>query len=281
MELIAQGLGNVVSPLFQGIPATGAIARTATNIKNGGRTPIAGIVHALVLVLIMRCFGNLAALIPMSALAAILIHVAYNMSEWHAFIRALKYPKGDVAVLLATFFLTVFVDLTFAIEVGVVLSAFLFVKSMESAAGIEKLTKEFQNSANSVEPARSFSRSVVPEGVEVFELFGPIFFSAVERFSNALVSFEKMPKVLILYTPEVDAIDGSGLRAIQGIRERAERAQCTLLIAGANGQPLDALKKAEVVPAAHLIASLDDALSFASSLLAGTGEVRGSGSSPG
>lgn len=269
MELVAQGIGNLVSPVFLGIPATGAIARTATNIKNGGRTPIAAMVHAVVLLLIMLCFGRLAAAIPMATLAAILIYVAYNMSEWRSFLRILKYPRSDVAVLLTTFLLTVLIDLTVAIEVGVVLAAFLFIKRMEGTTGVEMLTTELRQAATEDEQSgRDFSRATLPPGVEVFEAFGPIFFSAVDRFTNALARFEKAPKVLILYMPRVAAIDGSGIRAIEFIQERAARDGCTLLVAGASGQPLEALLKSEAIADERIISSLPGALKAAENLLA-------------
>lgn len=269
-ELVAQGVGNICSALFYGIPATGAIARTATNIKNGGRTPIAAIVHAIVLFLIMLCFGELAALIPLASLAAILVFVAYHMSEWRSFARALKYPASDVAVLVTTFMLTVLIDLTVAIEVGVVLSAFLFVKKMEGNAGVQAVSEAFQQSSvaeHNVDSPRDFSRAIIPQGVEVFEAFGPIFFSAVDRFTANLSGFEKQPRVLILYIPRVGIIDGSGLRAIQSVNERAAREKCILVIAGAVGQPLRALKKSEVIPLDRLCSSLEDAYEMAKRLI--------------
>lgn len=259
MELVAQGVGNVVSPLFQGIPATGAIARTATNIKNGGRTPVAALVHTVVIFAIVYWFGEYAALIPMSALAAILISVAYNMSEWHAFVRILKYPGSDIAVLLTTFFLTVLIDLTVAIQIGVVLSAFLFVSRMEETAGVSAFFGGEQLNGSD-EAGRDFLRRDIPKNVEVFEAFGPIFFSAVDRFTNALARVEKKIKFLILYMPRVNAIDGSGLRAIQSISEKLAREKCTLLIAGADGQPLDAIKRAQIVDEADIFSTLEGAL---------------------
>ena len=145
MELIAQGLANIITPIFGGIPATGAIARTATNIKNGGRTPVAGIIHSITLLLIMLFFGSYAKLIPMATLAAILVIVAYNMSEWRAFKSLLKSPKSDVAVLLTTFFLTVIFDLTIAIEIGMVLSVLLFMKRMAEVSNVSVITRELED----------------------------------------------------------------------------------------------------------------------------------------
>lgn len=265
MELVALGLGNILSPIFNGIPATGAIARTATNIKSGGRTPVAGMIHAIVLLTIMFCLGNLAELIPMAALAAILIFVAYNMSEWHAFLRVLKYPRSDIAVLLTTFVLTVLVDLTVAIEVGIGLSAFLFIKRMEDTTGFNALTEEIRddNLADvKNQPDRDFSRADLPPGVEVFEAFGPIFFSAIDRFKNALARFDKKPKVLILYMKRVSAIDGTGLQAIESLQERTNSEKGILLIAGASGQLLSALQKADFIAEKNVFEDLPQAISF-------------------
>src|SRR5579862_2201276 len=197
MELIAQGVANICAPIFGGIPATGAIARTATNIKNGGRTPIAGITHAITLFLIMIFFGRWASLIPLSCLAGILILVAYNMSEWRSFSALLKGPRSDVAVLLATFFLTVLVDLTVAIEVGVVLAVFLFMRRMALVTNVGVVTREFQDEDESDDPNAIDKRSL-PEGVEVFEINGPFFFGAAYKFEEAMDIVERQPKVRII-----------------------------------------------------------------------------------
>ena len=269
MELVAQGIGNIISPIFQGIPATGAIARTATNIKCGGRTPLAALTHAVVLFLIMIFFGKLAAMIPIPSLAAILVFVAYNMSEWHAFIRGLSYPKSDVIVLLVTFLLTVLVDLTVAIEAGVVLAAFLFVKRMEETAGVSAISAEILNTIsnnNTDSETRDFTRTDIPDGVEVFEVFGPIFFSAVDRFTNSISRFERTPKVLILYMTKVGVIDGTGLRAIQILKERLIHSNCTLMIAGAGGETLKAIKKAAIISETHIFSKLQEALVFAKAM---------------
>src|SRR5205823_4226290 len=183
MELVAQGIANIVSPLFGGIPATGAIARTATNVKNGGRTPVAGITHAVTLLLITLFFGRWAALIPLSTLAAILVVVAFHMSEWRTFISEFRAPKSDVAVLLTTFALTVIVDLTVAIEVGMVLAAFLFMRRMAEVTNVSMVTRELADADgdDEADPNGVRDRSV-PDGVEVFEINGPFFFGAAEQF---------------------------------------------------------------------------------------------------
>ena len=181
MELVAQGTANIFSSLFGGIPATGAIARTATNVKNGGRTPVAGMVHAVTLLLILLCVGRWAALIPMATLAGILVVVAYNMSEWENFLSVLRGPRGDVVVLLTTFFLTVLVDLTLAIEIGMVLAVFLFMRKMIQFSDVSVLRGQLEDTGNG-----AAERIVLPADVEIFEITGPLFFGAVYKFKDAM-----------------------------------------------------------------------------------------------
>jgi len=201
-ELIAQGIANIVTPLFGGIPATGAIARTATNIKNGGRTPIAGMIHALTLLLIMLFLGKWAKLIPMSCLAGILIVVSYNMSEWRSFRSILKGQAFDIIILLTTFFLTVLVDLTVAIQVGVVLSAILFMKRMADNGQAILLDKE----NSTVEDYGYF-----PKGIEIYEISGPFFFGAAKHYSQVLKTQAASAKVLIIRMRNVPFIDATGI----------------------------------------------------------------------
>lgn len=270
MELIAQGLANVASPLFSGIPATGAIARTATNVKNGGRTPIAGITHAVTLLLIMLFFGHWAVLIPMPTLAAILIYVAYNMSEWHTFLQILRCPRGDIAVLLTTFFLTVLIDLTVAIEVGVVLAAFLFLQKMESVSGAEIITKDLEESGEDADDPGSISRRTVPVGVEVFEIYGPLFFGAVERFKRAMRRVEKAPRVFILRMRNVSAVDATGLQALEELLRGLTRNDQVLLLAHVREQPLAAMEKsglAERIGRENILPGIDAALERATKLI--------------
>ncbi|MCL2131398.1 MAG: SulP family inorganic anion transporter, partial [Lentimicrobiaceae bacterium] len=201
-ELIAQGFANVVTPLFGGIPATGAIARTATNVKNGGRTPIAGIIHALTLLLIMLFLGKWAKLIPMSCLAGILIVIAYNMSEWRSFRSILKGQAFDIIILLTTFFLTILVDLSVAIQVGVVLSAILFMKRMADNGQAILLDKENSN----VEDYGHF-----PKGIEIYEISGPFFFGAAKHYSEVLKGQASSANVLIIRMRNVPFIDATGI----------------------------------------------------------------------
>jgi sulfate permease, SulP family len=244
MELAAQGLANIVCPLFGGIPATGAIARTATNIKNGGTTPLAGIIHALTLMLILLFFGRYAALIPMPALAAVLLVVAYNMSEWRFFVKLFKSPRSDVLVLLTVFGLTIFADLTVAIGTGTVLSAFLFMRRMETvtSAGIVQTDDE----PDDVDDPMALSNFDVPGGIEVFEINGPFFFGAASMFQDEISKID-MPKILILRLRHVPAIDATGLRALEETVVSAQRNGTTLLISGIHKQPAAALKKSGLI----------------------------------
>jgi SulP family sulfate permease len=232
MELIAQGAGNIGSVLFGGIPATGAIARTATNIKSGGRTPVAGIIHSVVLLLILLFFGKYSALIPMPTLAAILIVVAYNMSEWEQFSELLRGQKSDAVVLLTSFLLTVLIDLTVAIQVGVLLATFLFMQRMSNVTEVTIVTDAL-NDPDEVE-VRDISKLEVPAGVEIFEIYGALFFGAIERFKDAMRSVEKRPQVMILRMRHVPSIDATGLHTLGELVDTMRRRGVTLIISAAN-----------------------------------------------
>lgn len=274
MELVAQGIGNIISPLFFGIPATGAIARTATNIKNGGRTPVAGIVHALTLLLIMMFFGQYAALIPMPVLAAILIFVAYNMSEWHAFVKLFRSPKSDVMVLLATFLLTVLIDLTVAIQVGVVLAAFLFLNRMSKVTQVNFITKELQQEEDEDEPngndLNAISKRSVPDSVEVFEVYGPLFFGAIDQFKDTIRQLEKPPKVLIVRIRHVLAIDATGIQALEDLLKKSKKDGTALVLSGVHTQPLYAMQQAgflDKIGEENVCGNIDTALNRAREIL--------------
>jgi SulP family sulfate permease len=228
IELIAQGVANVVAPIFGGIPATGAIARTATNIKNGGLTPVSGIIHAITVLLIFLFFGKLAALIPMATLSGILIFVAYSMSEWHLFGKVLKSSPGDSVVLILTFLLTVLVDLTVAIEVGVVLASFLFMKRMLDVTQLGYITDETDDPNDPF----AISKQKIPKGVEVFEIHGPFFFAAADKFRDTIREIQRPPKILILRLRYVPTIDTTGLRALEDLYERARREKTILILSG-------------------------------------------------
>jgi len=249
MELVAQGIANIASPIMGGIPATGAIARTATNVKNGGRTPVAGVVHAVVLLVITLVAGKWAALIPMATLAAILVVVAYHMSEWRAFRAELRSPKSDVAVLLVTFGLTVFVDLTVALEVGMVLAAFLFIRRMAEVTNIAAVTRELEDDSSEQHYTGSgaMSRRRVPEGVEVYEINGPFFFGAAERFKDTLARISGKPKVLIIRMRNVLSLDSTGIHALRDVVRRTRADGTVVLLSDVHLQPLAALTDSPVL----------------------------------
>jgi SulP family sulfate permease len=271
MELVAQGVANIITPLFGGIPATGAIARTATNVKNGGRTPVAGMMHALTLLLITLVFGRWARLIPMATLAAILVVVSYHMSEWRSFRSELTSPKSDVVVLLATFLLTVLVDLTVAIEVGMVLAAFLFMYRMAEVTNISMVTREIRDEGwdDSDDPNAVRDRSV-PKGVEIFEVSGPFFFGAAEEFKNALTEIAGKPRVLIIRMRNVPVIDSTGLHMLRDLARRSRHDGTQLLLSDVHAQPMFALVNSdtlEQIGEVNLFGNVDDALNRARDLL--------------
>lgn len=239
MELVAQGTANLVTPLFGGIPATGAIARTATNIKNGGRTPVAGIVHAITLLLITLFFGRWASLIPLASLAGILVMVAYHMSEWRAVRSELRGAKSDAAVMLTTFGLTVMVDLTVAIAVGMVLAAFLFMKRMAEISEVQAISQQLREARNEdraeAEAGEELARARharVPGDVQVYDINGPFFFGAAEKFRDALGQIGKKPRALILDMENVPVIDSTGLRALTAVVNQARKEGIRVLLCG-------------------------------------------------
>lgn len=271
MELVAQGVANLASPIFGGIPATGAIARTATNIKNGGRTPIAGIVHAITLLLIMLFFGKWAALIPMATLAGILAIVAWNMSETHLFIKMFRGPKSDILVLVSTFLLTVLVDLTVAIQVGVVLAALLFMRRMADVTQVGYVTHMVNDDAEEdPNDPLSLSRRKVPAGVEVFEVSGPFFFGAADKFKNAIRAVEGKPRILILRMRHVLSLDATALQALETVFTRTRREHTTLILSGVHAQPLIVLERSgllDKIGEDNVHGNIDDALNRARILL--------------
>ncbi len=268
MELVAQGVANLASPLFGGIPATGAIARTATNVKNGGRTPVAGLVHALTLLLITLFFGRWAGYIPMAALAAILVVVAYHMSEWRRFAAELSAPRSDVVVMLATFFLTVLVDLTVALEVGMVAAAFLFMKRMAEVTNVSAVTRELEEDegdlyATDLNAAR---RRAIPDGVQVYEINGPFFFGAAETFRDTVGVVGAQPKVLIIRMRNVPAMDSTGMHALRDIHHRYQARGTLLLLSDVHAQPLLALGRSyllDQIGEDNIFGNVDDALNRA------------------
>lgn len=247
MELVAQGAANILSSLFGGVPATGAIARTATNIKNGGRTPVAGIVHAVTLLLIMLFVGRWAALIPMATLAGILVVVAYHMSEWQSFASVLKGRGSDAAVLVCTFFLTVIVDLTVAIEIGMVLATFLFMRKMIKFSGVSAITRTADDNNDDTDQ-EAMDRYAIPEQVQVYEITGPLFFGAAYKFKESMKFIEKPPLVLILRMRHVPMIDATGIRTLEEVLREAKRKGTKLLLSEVHSeQVIGELKKSRLL----------------------------------
>ncbi len=264
MELVAQGAGNICSALFGGIPATGAIARTAANIKNGGRTPVAGMVHAVMLLLVLVFLMPYAALIPMPAIAAILFMVAYNMSEWRVFLSIVKTaPKSDWSVLLVTFVFTVAFDLVTAIAVGILFASLLFMKRMADVTEISswKYLEDEENSSESID------LKPVPKHVAVFEVSGPMFFGAAEKISQLII--EEGKRVLILRMRSVPAMDATALKSLEKLYHNLKKKHVTLILSHVNDQPMSMMERAgflESVGRENLAGCIDDALSFAADL---------------
>jgi len=272
MELIAQGVANVAAPLFGGIPATGAIARTATNVKNGGRTPVAGIIHAVTLLLITVFAGRWAGLIPMATLAAILVVVSYHMCEWRTFLAELRSPKSDVAVLLTTFLLTVLIDLTVAISVGMVLAAFLFMKRMAEVTNVRAFKQEFEedDADRYASDENGMRLRDIPPGVEVYEINGAFFFGAAETFKDTLARIAGKPKVLIIRMRDVLLLDSSGMHALKDVVHRSRKDGTAVLLSDVHMQPLVALTGSTVLEEIgpdNVFSNLDDALQRARDLL--------------
>jgi SulP family sulfate permease len=245
MELVAQGVANVVTPLFGGIPATGAIARTATNVRSGGRTPVAALAHAATLLVITLFIGRWVALIPMATIAGILLVVAYHMSEWHTFRAMLRAPRSDVAVLLVTFALTVFVDLTVALGVGMVLASFLFMRKMAEVTEVRAVTEMFADDEEAEVSGAYVVR--VPPGVEVYEIDGPFFFGAAETFKETIAALARPPRVLILRMRKVGLLDATGLALLRDLARKRRDGGFTLVLSEVQAQPLEALRTARLL----------------------------------
>ncbi|XHR97176.1 SulP family inorganic anion transporter [Mucilaginibacter sp. UC70_90] len=242
-ELIAQGLANICSSVLGGIPATGAIARTATNIKNGGSTPVAGIIHAITLLLIMLFIGQWAALIPMATLAGILVVVAWNMSELGNFIDVFKGSKSDASVLLITFGLTILVDLTVAIEIGIIVAAFLFMRKMMQSSSVQQTILAPDQLSDD-----EFNQSVIPKGVDVFEINGPLFFGAAYKFKDTMKVLEKPARVLIIRMGNVPVIDATGIRVLRDVHQEIKKKGTKLILSEANSEQVTgALKKTRLL----------------------------------
>lgn len=270
-ELVGQGIANIFSPIFGGIPATGAIARTAINIRNGAFSPISGIIHAAVLLLIMLSLGKYAEMIPMAALAAILFQVAFNMSGYRSFIKLFKSPRSDVIVLVMTFALTVVFDLTVAIQVGVLLAAIFFIRRMSEVAQVDFVTEALKedDGEESLDFYNLGSRQV-PKGVVVYEIAGSLFFGAVDKFKETLSQISGNPKVLVLRMRQVHSIDASGIQMIEDLISRCKKDNMQLLLSGVHTQPVVALTRAGMmakIGEKNMLANIDAALNRAREIL--------------
>jgi len=257
MELIAQGVGNIFSGLFGGIPATGAIARTAANVKSGGRTPISGMTHSIALILVLVILMPYASMIPMPTIAAILIMVAYNMSEWREFTELVKTsPKSDIVVLIATFLLTIIFDLVVAIEIGMIMTAFLFMKRMSDVT--EVLSWKYIDEDDDPD---SMTLKTVPVDTRVFEISGPMFFGAADKFMN--IEIDQSIRCMILRMRSVSAIDATALHSLQKVYEKCKKNGIILILSHINEQPLQVMEKAsfiDLIGADNVCLHIDDAL---------------------
>ncbi len=266
-ELIAQGLANIICPFFGGLPVTGAIARTSANVANGGRTPIAGIVAALSLLTIVLVAAPLATLIPLAAVAAILLAVALRMGEWHEMARARKMPASDALVLFTTFGLTVIFDLVIAVQVGMVLAAMLFIKKVSDTTEVSRVG----NHDVLIRPEDTMMGREIPDGVIIYRIFGPFLFGAAEKMEDALARIDALPKVLILELHLVTAMDATGMNVLESIVERMQAAGNDVVLSGIHHQPLRMLRKAgfvDQIGRKNLCASLEDSLRRANVILA-------------
>lgn len=264
-ELVAQGIANVVSPIFGGIPATGAIARTMTNINNGGKTPVSGIIHAIVLFLILLFLMPLAQYIPMACLAGVLVIVSYNMSGWRVFKGLLKNPKADVVVLLITFFLTVIFDLTVAIEVGLVIACVLFMKRVMETTQISVITDEIDpNKESDLEVHEE--HLIIPKGVEVYEINGPYFFGIATKFEEVMAELGDRPKIRIIRMRKVPFIDSTGIHNLATLCRMSQKENIHIILSGVNEQVHAVLEKSgfyELLGKENICSNINEALEVA------------------
>ena len=240
-ELIGQGVANLCTPLFGGIPCTGAIARTMTNINNGGRTPMAGIFHAIVLLVIFLALMPLAAYIPMACLAGVLVIVSYGMSGWRTFLQIMRNPKSDIAVLIVTFLLTVIFDLTVAIEVGLLIACLLFMRRMAETTQVKVIADEIDPNEETDAEVHE-ERLVIPQGVEVYEINGPYFFGIASKFDDIMATMEKRPKVRIIRMRRVPFIDSTGIHNLQNLCQMSHREGTHIVLSGVQEKVYDVLE---------------------------------------
>lgn len=268
-ELIAQGVANVVTPIFGGIPATGAIARTMTNINNGGRTPVAGIIHAVVLLLILLFLGDLTKHIPMACLAGVLVIVSYNMSEWRTFKALMKNPKSDVAVLIATFLLTVIFDLTIAIEIGLLLAVVLFLRRISETSGVSIFKSEIDE-ADYVEGSSDTEKLQLPKGVEVYEIEGPFFFGVANKFEETMKQIGDKPAIRIIRMRKVPFIDSTGTHNLENLIKMSKKDKTQILLSGVNENVRNVLINVgieKLLGAENIYPNINEALDRANTLI--------------
>ena len=268
-ELIAQGVANVVTPIFGGIPATGAIARTMTNINNGGRTPVAGIIHAVVLLLILLFLGDLTKHIPMACLAGVLVIVSYNMSEWRTFKALMKNPKSDVAVLIATFLLTVIFDLTIAIEIGLLLAVVLFLRRISETSGVSIFRSEIDE-ADYVEGSSDTEKLQLPKGVEVYEIEGPFFFGVANKFEETMKQIGDKPAIRIIRMRKVPFIDSTGTHNLENLIKMSKKDKTQILLSGVNENVRNVLINVgieKLLGAENIYPNINEALDRANTLI--------------
>lgn len=268
-ELIAQGVANVITPFFGGIPATGAIARTMTNINNGGRTPVAGIIHAIVLLLILLFLGDLTKHIPMACLAGVLVVVAYNMSEWRTFRNLLKNTKADVAVLITTFLLTVIFDLTIAIEIGLLLAVVLFIRRISETSTVSVFTDEISR-GNYTEYGSNEEKLQVPDETEIYEIEGPFFFGIASKFEETMKTIGDKPKIRIIRMRKVPFIDSTGCHNLESFIKMSQKDKTQVLLSGVNEQVWAVLTKCGIeaeIGKENICSNIDEALARANAIL--------------
>lgn len=270
-ELIAQGVANLASPIFGGIPATGAIARTMTNINNGGRTPFAGIVHAVVLLLIFLFLMPLAKYIPMACLAGVLVVVSYGMSGWRSFLALMKNPKSDVTVLLITFFLTIILDLTIAIEVGLIIACLLFMRRMSETTDVHVISNEINpDDEDSDMHLGNIEHLTIPKGVEVYEINGPYFFGAGNRFEEIMATLGDRPQVRIIRMRKVPFVDSTGIHNLTNLCEMSQKEGIQIVLSGVTEKVHSQLDKAgfyDIVGQDNICSHIDIALDRAKEII--------------
>ena len=274
VELIGQGIANIVSPLFGGLPATGAIARTATNVRSGAKTPVAGMIHALTLLAIVLFAAPLVKHVPLAALAAILMIVAYNMGEWHEIPEILRHSKADIAVWLLTMTLTVITDLTFAVEVGMVLAALTFIRKVSRTTTVTRVTKDYVADSH----VHILEGKDIPDYTTVYRIHGPFLFGSTDKFSEILDSLSDLPPIVILRLRNMTAIDATGLSAIRELADTIHASGRSLLLCGARPQPAELMQQAEFarhVGAENICFSVTEALQRAAEIHSATASASG------